>query len=542
MYKKFLGLWMAALLVSLSFVFMACPTDSGGSASFTAVTNSATQNNAATLGFVGTSVGSEDTAVATAGITEGRIAITSVGPGTTTVWVTADGYSNATIPVTVGEYGAITLGTITKGVPVQDNRDILNDEATLGFIGTSAESDDNAVATAKVGDFQGTSRIVITPKGEGDATISVKLAGYSDATIEVTVNANLILTIGKITKGEKIDFIATTNQDTANNEATLGFVGTSAVSDDDTVATAGIPDGSKIVITSVGAGTTTIRVRKEDYSEATIPVTVAENGEITLGDITKGAFNPPAFIRPQSAASYTLVKYEGKVATLRGSDGTEVVRSIPDSEPKFQNLFRAIYEPNKPDSTDSIESGKSVIPYTEVISRTALALFTIVIEENSVKVEIKGTTLPNATGASVFNLIVIDIGIPDENNSDLPTFYIPDRELGFVSGNYAHLRLRVNNGASRAILADNSSYIASGAGHSCPDGYFNGGAVEVMAGGKLRDGAYEGFPLGSNAVILNRSGSYLAVGPESSFTYTAGTDPERDQWYSGFRLAAWTSG
>jgi hypothetical protein len=35
-----------------------------------------------------------------------------------------------------------------------------------------------------------------------------------------------------------------------------------------------------------------------------------------------------------------------------------------------------------------------------------------------------------------------------------------------------------------------------------------------MAGGKLRDGAYEGFPLGANAVILNRYNSYLSVGPE----------------------------
>jgi hypothetical protein len=69
-----------------------------------------------------------------------------------------------------------------------------------------------------------------------------------------------------------------------------------------------------------------------------------------------------------------------------------------------------------------------------------------------------------------------------------------------------------------------------------------------MAGGKLRDGAYEGFPLGSNAVILNRFGSYLSVGPESHnpdatavwATYTAhysgylvgpagGSDPDKPQ-------------
>jgi hypothetical protein len=53
-----------------------------------------------------------------------------------------------------------------------------------------------------------------------------------------------------------------------------------------------------------------------------------------------------------------------------------------------------------------------------------------------------------------------------------------------------------------------------------------------MAGGKLRDGAYEGFPLGANAVILNRSGSYLAVGPETTFSGT--TIP--DLYYAGWLI------
>jgi hypothetical protein len=43
-----------------------------------------------------------------------------------------------------------------------------------------------------------------------------------------------------------------------------------------------------------------------------------------------------------------------------------------------------------------------------------------------------------------------------------------------------------------------------------------------MAGGRLRDSAYEGFPLGSGAVILNRLGSCLGVGPE------AGTEDAQD--------------
>ena len=54
----------------------------------------------------------------------------------------------------------------------------------------------------------------------------------------------------------------------------------------------------------------------------------------------------------------------------------------------------------------------------------------------------------------------------------------------------------------------------------------------MMAGGKLRDGAFEGFPLGSNAVILNRSGSYLLVGAEERGN---GTHPIEDSYNTHYR-------
>jgi hypothetical protein len=94
--------------------------------------------------------------------------------------------------------------------------------------------------------------------------------------------------------------------------------------------------------------------------------------------------------------------------------------------------------------------------------------------------------------------------------------------LGEGSLSYGGIRLRVNKGAHLVILADNKN----GFGTSCPVGGFKEGTVDVMAGGKLRDGAYMGFPLGSNAVILNRAGSYLAVCPESEFNGSG--------WFSGW--------
>jgi hypothetical protein len=98
----------------------------------------------------------------------------------------------------------------------------------------------------------------------------------------------------------------------------------------------------------------------------------------------------------------------------------------------------------------------------------------------------------------------------------------------------------VNKGAELVILADNTAYLSPDGANSCPNGYFNGGCVEVMAGGKLRDGAYEGFPLGSNAVILNRFNSYLSVGPEESSTDAKKDDNLSDTYklyYQGYLLA-----
>ncbi|MDR2176502.1 MAG: leucine-rich repeat domain-containing protein [Treponema sp.] len=107
---------MAALLLTFGLVLAGCDNPAGGD-SFTAQTDNSAANDAATLGLVGTSVSSNDESVATAAITDGKIAITSVAPGTAVITVSADGYTAATILVEVAADGAITIGTITKGGP-----------------------------------------------------------------------------------------------------------------------------------------------------------------------------------------------------------------------------------------------------------------------------------------------------------------------------------------------------------------------------------------------------------------------------------------
>jgi hypothetical protein len=192
------------------------------------------------------------------------------------------------------------------------------------------------------------------------------------------------------------------------------------------------------------------------------------------------------------------------------------------------NILKAIYEPNAPDAAaddmaldGSGGNAKTAVPFTPALSAEVLKLFRITTTNTTISdIEVTGTDLPSASdyGASTTKLIVIDIGKPGVNNSAAlgkVKFHIPDRGLGDGEyETYGHIRLRVNEGAELVILASNVGYINGGAGDACPTGYFNGGCVEVMADGKLRDGAYEGFPLGARAIILNRFGSYLSVGPE----------------------------
>jgi hypothetical protein len=300
-----------------------------------------------------------------------------------------------------------------------------------------------------------------------------------------------------------------------------------------------------------GNGTATITaIPTEPASGTPVPITLTATN---AADQTKTVTVPAVTVMPVSellarpssgSAAYTVAYYDKNGAVgLKTGGGTTWYYVPPGISFKntglpLRNIFNAVYTPNAPNTADEIETGKTTVAYTDTISAAALSLFTVTIgaSADDDKLEIKGTGLPVASGASNQKPIVIDIGIPDENNSSLK-FYIPCQGLGASGGTYSHIRFRVNRGAETVILADNSSYIASGAGHSCATGYFNNGCIEVMEGGKLRDGAYEGFPLGSNAVILSRLGSYLAVGPESSFSSsTAGYVENLDKWYTNWLI------
>jgi formylglycine-generating enzyme required for sulfatase activity len=187
------------------------------------------------------------------------------------------------------------------GFTPQTNTSTANNEATLGFVGTSAVSSDDGVVGVEI--IEG--KLVLTPVSEGSATITVSADGYTDATVEVTVGADGTVTVDEIRPGvstggnddddsgdggnDSGGFTPQTNNSTANDVATLGLVGESVSSSDTGVATVEFKD-DKIAITSVAAGTATITVSADGYTDATIEVTVGADGVAAVGAITPGVF------------------------------------------------------------------------------------------------------------------------------------------------------------------------------------------------------------------------------------------------------------
>jgi hypothetical protein len=91
-------------------------------------------------------------------------------------------------------------------------------------------------------------------------------------------------------------FVAKTNEETNNDVATLGFVGTTVLSDKLNVATAEITETAKIKITSVSGGIAIITVSDDSNRNATINISVSETGTISIEAIQKYIGSPYAGI------------------------------------------------------------------------------------------------------------------------------------------------------------------------------------------------------------------------------------------------------
>lgn len=170
------------------------------------------------------------------------------------------------LTMTAGEQVKLTATVLPEGA---DNKEVL-----------WASDNEDAATVDETG--------LVTAVGTGTATITVTTedGGYT-ATCVVTVSDGTGNggNGGNGGGGGNGNFSTKTDDTTANDVATLGLVGTDTDSSNPSVATANIV-GGKIVITSHSAGTAVITV-KDGNKEATIKVTVATDGAITIGEITK---------------------------------------------------------------------------------------------------------------------------------------------------------------------------------------------------------------------------------------------------------------
>jgi hypothetical protein len=148
--RRLVGIIGLALVFVLILSGCPQPTEIPG---FTVQVNETVANTTATLGLTATTAASNNAAVATAAVVNGKISVTSVGTGAAVIMVSDSSTPphTATIAVTVAADGAIAIGAITKyeggkGFTATTNADTANDEATLGLTGATAVSNKIDVA------------------------------------------------------------------------------------------------------------------------------------------------------------------------------------------------------------------------------------------------------------------------------------------------------------------------------------------------------------------------------------------------------------
>ena len=167
---------------------------------FTSSTDNTTANTADVLGIVATTVSSSATIVATAAITDGKIAITSVAKGSTTVTCKDGSSHTATIAVTVSETGAITLGSITKYVATTATYTVKYFQANTSgtYSETASETSQQtgaigAIATYTEKTYEGfaldSTKTGTAPTIASDGSTVYKIY-YARNTITITLEAN----------------------------------------------------------------------------------------------------------------------------------------------------------------------------------------------------------------------------------------------------------------------------------------------------------------------------------------------------------------
>jgi hypothetical protein len=189
---------------------------------------------------------------------------------------------------------AVTISVIPGvSAPATDGTAAVTITETAQFTGTVSWSPQPAGGTFAANTAY-TATIILTAKaGHTFNGVTANFFTVPGATTTTSVaNSGTVIAVFPSTAAAQANFAPAVNDATANDAATLGLVGTTAVSGTPAVATVEIA-GGKIKITSVSAGSAAITVSDAANHNATIQVTVAASGSITIGAITKYASTNP---------------------------------------------------------------------------------------------------------------------------------------------------------------------------------------------------------------------------------------------------------
>ena len=246
-------------------------------------------NNRTTLGVIGNTVLSTDENVAVASIQDGRVNITALKPGSTTITVKNNETRKATILIVVNKYGTITKKEINKYVsPVKELK-----MEHYGFTATTVDSSDVTVATVKING----SNLEITPLSNGHTTITMKDSDNREAIIPINVASDDTVTVDE---ENVIKYESEVNTEILNSDDGLrklingkyinlfvGFKATHIVNTSDVVAVSLKPESTKefLEVSALKPGEATFVVKNNEGRPTTISLQVTKHGAIIYKDV-----------------------------------------------------------------------------------------------------------------------------------------------------------------------------------------------------------------------------------------------------------------
>lgn len=252
---------------------------------------------------------SQDESIATV---DGSGNVKGVKEGSTKITLTAEGYNEGTVNVTVSKADLKDMKVENSNITVKAGESTqikVTEPSKVSF-----SSSDKNIAT--VGETDGK----VTGVKEGTATITLKADGYKDATVNVTVSKADAKTMTVEPSSVKVKVSDTLQIKVSGPEA--GKV--KFVSADSNIAKVGETDGK---VTGVSVGKTTIKITSEGYTDVSLNVeVVAKEGNPVPMSISKINIVEGQKIKISAKDTNISIKLKSENTGIASiSDGTTIV-------------------------------------------------------------------------------------------------------------------------------------------------------------------------------------------------------------------------